>query len=216
MTMNEYNDPEFDQAIKGFESTHYQPPTSYQASPYGPNPNTTIPAGSIPTRPGLTRRGRTALTLGAVVLAGGGFLTWQHYDAEAAAHQAQAQELALQRDQIALEMQKELNKASQQNQKTQTSQDTNRQKQIDACVNDNKGLVGKQLGATLSSVISDCQDQYPATGSNTDAMQEAASSTSSGGSNNAGTGLLIGGGVLVTGLYLGLRRASRTPAHYNA
>jgi hypothetical protein len=207
------DDDKFNQVTSGFHSNTYQPPTSADASPYGPNPY--IPAHSIPTKPGLTRRGKTALAIGATVLATGSFLTWQHYDAEAAANQARAQELALQRDQIALEMQKELNKATATSQKTQSVADRTRQKQIDACVNDNKGLVGKQLGTTLSSVISDCQAQYPAGGSGPDGIQEAASATTAGGGGiGVGGGLAIAGGVLIVGLY-GASRRSRTTTNYH-
>ena len=208
----EYNDgpggDQFEQVIHGgYQPGHYQQPapTHLDPQPYGPP----IPAHSIPVKPGLTRRGKTALAIGATVLVTGGFLTWQHNTAEASANEARAQELALQRDQIALQMQKELGKANQQNQKAVSTQNSARQKQIDACVQENKGLVGHQLGATLASVISDCQTQYPATTSTGD-MQEAASSTSTGnGGGGAGEVLLIGGGVLVVGLGLLARKATR-------
>lgn len=218
MSPDPYNhDDEFNQVIGGFHNTAYQPPTSADASPYGPNPH--IPAHSIPgqtAKPGLTRRGKTALAIGGVVLATGSFLTWQHYDAEAATQQARAQELALQRDQIALEMQKELNKATATSQKTQSVADKTRQKQIDACVNNNKDLLEQnRLGTTLSSVISDCQAQYPAAGTSPDGMQEAASTTDShsGGIGVTG-GLAIAGGVLIVGLY-GASRRSRTTTNYH-
>jgi hypothetical protein len=217
MTMD-YNDPN---AFDGIVHHNFAP--NQQAAPgqpytdphpYGPP----APHHGQPVKTGLTRRGKTALAIGVTVLATGGFLTWQHNSAEAAANQAKAQELALQRDQIALEMQKELNKASQQNKKTAATENNQRQKQIDACVNQNKGLVGKQLGATLASVISDCQTQYPAGGSTGDAMQEAGSATdaSAGGGIGVSGSLAIGGGVLVLGLYTAARRRTTTPYNHPA
>jgi hypothetical protein len=161
MTMNEYNDPEFDQAISGFHSAAYQPPTGAPASPYGPNPN--IPAGSIPTKPGLTRRGRTALTVGAVVLAGGGLIGWQHHADTVATNELRAKELQIQQTKLALEQQKALDKANKDATKTQTAAAKTRQAKVDACVNANKDLIEHRLGTTLSSVIDDCQKQYPDT-----------------------------------------------------
>jgi hypothetical protein len=206
MTMNEYNDPEFDQAVSGFHSAAYQPPTGAPASPYGPNPN--IPAGSIPTKPGLTRRGRTALTVGAVVLAGGGLIGWQHHADTVATNELRAKELQIQQTKLALEQQKALDKANKDAAKAQTAAAQNRQKKIDACVNANKDLVGKQLGYRLSNVVEDCQTQYPDTTQTGSDMQEAAASQSTGGGSSEGL-LIAAGAVLVGGLWVGLRKATR-------
>lgn len=213
--MNEYNsDDAFNGIIhnSGFAANpQVTPPPPYtDPHPYGPPPH-----HGPPVKTGLTKRGKTAMAIAATVLATGGFLTWQHYDAEAAANQAKAQELALQRDQIALEMQKELNNANQQNKKTAATESSQRQKQIDACVQDNKGLAGKQLGYTLHNVVEDCQTQYPDSGSTGDAMQEAGSATDAGTGADIGVtgGLAIGAGVLVLGLYAAARR--RTATYHN-
>jgi hypothetical protein len=207
MTMNEYNDPEFDQAVSGFHSAAYQPPTGAPASPYGPNPN--IPAGSIPTKPGLTRRGRTALTVGAVVLAGGGLIGWQHHADTVATNELRAKELQIQQTKLALEQQKALDKANKDATKAQTAAAKTRQAKVDACVNANKDLIEHRLGTTLGSVIDDCQKQYPDLTQTGSDMQEAASSQTTGG-GSSGEGLLIGAGaLLVGGLWIGLRKATR-------
>lgn len=175
------HDDGFEQVING----------GYTDSPYGGG----IPANSIPVKPGLTRRGKVAMSVGAAVLAGGGILTWQHYAAEATANQVKAQELSIQQQQIELEKLKVLSDANAKNAKTQATQDAARQKQIDACVKDNKTLVGKQLGATYSSVLADCQAQYGST--NTSGMQEAASSqdTTAGGGGGISPSTLVGLGA---------------------
>ena len=70
------------------------------------NTETWGPYGSpapAPVKTGLTKRGKVALSVGAVVLAGGGMLTWQHYDAESTANQVKAQELSIQQQQLELE-----------------------------------------------------------------------------------------------------------------
>jgi phage terminase Nu1 subunit (DNA packaging protein) len=204
--MNEYNDPEFDQAVSGFHSAAYQPPTGAPASPYGPNPN--IPAGSIPTKPGLTRRGRTALTLGAVVLAGGGLIGWQHHADTVATNELKAKELQIQQTKLALEQQKALDKANKDATKAQTAAAKTRQAKVDACVNANKDLIEHRLGTTLGSVIDDCQKQYPDLTQTGSDMQEAASTQTTGGGSSEGL-LIAAGAVLVGGLWVGVRKATR-------
>lgn len=201
-------DDRFDEAIRGFNATSpytQQPP--HHPGPYGANPH--IPAGSIPTKPGLTRRGKTALTIGALALAGGGLITWQHHADAAAANALKAKQIQLQQEQIDLQKQKALEKANKAAAKTQTAADQARQAKVDACVNRNSGLVGKQLGYRMGDVIDDCQKQYPDTANSTgNDMKEAATATSTGGSG--GEGLLIGAGiVLVGGFWVVIRKASR-------
>lgn len=202
----EYNDG-FDDAIAGFhQNGTYQQPEHVDPHPYGTQG---IPAHSIPVKPGITKRGKVALAIGVTILAGGGLLTWQHYAAEAKASELQAQEWQYKRDLLALEMQKEMNKANAQDKKAQETHDAAQQKQINACVNADKGLIGKQLGVTYRSVLEDCQAQYSSSAG--EDMQEAATSTDSGG-GGVNEGLLIGGGVLVLGMVFAARKATR-PTH---
>jgi hypothetical protein len=171
--------------------------------PYG------IPAQ--PVKPGLTKRGKAAIAIGTAVIAGGGLLGYQHYSAVESANETRAQELQIQREQIELEKLKEMNKAQATTQKVQFTQNAALQKQIDACVNNNKGLVGKQLGATLESVIKDCQTQYQTTTSSGD-MTNAAAATDAPSSSGGGVspGLLIGGAVLAGGLVVAVRKSTRS------
>lgn len=197
------HDDGFDDAIKGYDMTAAYQPGHIDAQPYGP----AIPAQSIPVKPGLTRRGKTALAIGTVVLATGGFISWQHYQAVSSANQARAEEIQYKKDLLALETLKEMNKNSTATQETQNKADAARQKQVNACVTDNKNLVEKQVGTTLESIIEACQTQYQATTSSAD-MQAAANSTDTGSSSGGGVndGLLIGGAVLVGGFLLVARR----------
>jgi hypothetical protein len=215
MTMSEYNDPDAFNGIihNGFgvnpnPQTSPQQPSHTDPHPYGP------PAAhqGHPVKTGLTPRGKAAIAIAATVVAGGGLLGWQHYASAQAANEVKAKELAIEQQKLDLEQQKALEKANKEAAKTQTSAESARQKQIDACVQDNKGLVGHQLGATLSSVIQDCQTQYPASTSTGD-MQEAASTSSTDGGAGASNFLLVGGGFLVVGAWVFVRRATRpTPA----
>jgi hypothetical protein len=227
MTMNEYNDPNAD--FNGIINNAFTPrphtnpqvtpgqtytsPTDFYTDthtgthgPYGPPPA----HQQRPVKTGLTPRGKAALAIAATICAGGGLLGYQHYAAAQAANQVKAQELQIEQQKLALEQQKALDKATQTAQKTQTVADANRQKKIDACVENNRGLVGKQLGATLSSVIDDCQKQYPAT-TNTGDMQEAATASTTGGSGNATDILLVGGAALALGVGVAVRRAPPPP-----
>lgn len=211
--MNEYNDP--DHAFNGIINSSFaaNPQVSPQAAPqqsytdphpYGPPLHPTRPV-----RTGLTPRGKAGLAVAATVVAGGSLLGYQHYAAAQAANQVKAQELSIQQQKLALEQQKALDKANKAAAKTQTAAETARQAKVDACVKDNKGLVGKQLGATYRSVLDDCQAQYPATPTNTGDMQEAASSSSTGSGAGASEGLLIGAGALVIGAVAFIRKASK-------
>lgn len=201
-------DDRFDQVIQGFNTpdAYQAAPAQPTASPYGANPH--IHPESIPTRPGLTRRGRTALVIGSLVLAGGGLITWQHHADTTAANELKAKELQIQQAQLDLKKQQAAAQANEQAQKAQAAADKTRQQKIDACVQANKGLVGKQLGYRLSNVVEDCQAQYPSTDVTGDDLQTAASAHSSN-SSTAGTGLLIGGGVLIAGMVLAVKRATR-------
>lgn len=165
-----------------------------ETGPYG--------APAQPVKPGLTKRGKVAITVGAAVLAGGGILAWQDYSTDAKASEIQAQELQYKRDLLALQMQKEINKANAANEKAQKTEDSARQKQIDACIKADKGLIGKQLGVTYRSVTKDCQDQYGTSNdTNSVTMQQAASASddSSGGSISPTllVGIGVGGALLV-------------------
>lgn len=226
--MNEYNDPNaFDNIINNAFTpnpatnpqvtpgqTYTSPAQPYTDThtgthgPYGPPPA----HQQHPVKTGLTPRGKAALAIAATICAGGGLLGWQHYAAAQAANQVKAQELQIEQQKLAIEQQKALDKATQTAQKTQSVADANRQKKIDSCVDANKGLVGKQLGATLSSVIQDCQSQYPATTSTGD-MQEAATASSTGGSGRATDLLLVGGAVVALGIGFTVRRATASPTH---
>ncbi len=209
--MNEYNDPNAFDGIVNHSfaanpqaSTPVGPAQAYtDPYPYGPPV-----AHAGPAKTGLTRRGKTALTIGAVVLAGGGLITWQHHAETVAANELKAQELQIQQTKLALEQQKALDKANKDAVKTQTAAQKARQAKVDACVNDNKGLIEHRLGTTLGSVIDDCQKQYPDTTGTSADMQEAASTSSSG--SGGGQNLLLGAGaVLIGGLWIGVRKATR-------
>lgn len=208
--MNEYNNPDhaFDGIVHNSFGTNPQASTQAAPSytdphPYGP------PAPGRPVKTGLTPRGKAGIAVVTAIVAGGGLLGYQHYAAAQAANQIKAQQLAIEQQKLDLEKQKALDKANKEAAQTASVQETARQKHIDACVKDNKGLVGKQLGQTLAGVIDDCQKQYPASALTSD-MQEAANTSPTNSSGNAGVdGLLIGGGALVVGAFLFVRKATK-------
>ena len=157
-----------------------------------------------PVKPGLTKRGKVALAIGATVIAGGSMLAWQDYSADADATQIKAQELALQQQKLEVEKLKELNKAATRNAKAQATEDAATQKLIDACVDTDKGLVGKQMGVTYSSVVADCRSQYSTsstTGSDIQTAASASEASDGGGGISPATLLGIGvGGALVVAI----------------
>jgi CRISPR/Cas system-associated exonuclease Cas4 (RecB family) len=178
-------------------------------SPYG---NT-----AQPVKPGLTKRGKTALAVGAAVLAGGGILAWQDYSADVAASQVKAQELVLKQQELRIQELKEINKAAAAQKKDQAAEDSARQKFVDACITADKSLVGKQMGVTYSSVVADCQAQFRSQTDNASgadmAIAGSANDTGSsqgGGINTSGlVGIAVGGGLLVA---LGANRMKKSHA----
>lgn len=158
--------------------------------PYGAPAN----SNSGQQKPGMTRRGKIAVSVIAAVLAGGGILLWQDNAQDAKAAQIQAQEIQYKRDLLALEMQKEINKAKAANEKAEETHDAAAQKQIDACVEADKGLIGKQMGATYESVTEDCQERY-GTSQETGADMQEAAATSDADGGGISPSLLLGIGV---------------------
>lgn len=163
------------------------PTENAQESPYGGHAH--------PIKPGLTKRGKVALAIGATVIAGGGMLTWQHYNTQAQTTEFRAQELQYKNNVLALEMQKELNKANAANQKAQETFSASQQEQIDACVDADKGLIGKQLGVTYQSVTKDCRTQYGANSGSSPTMAEAASTADAASEGGISPAVLLGIGT---------------------
>jgi hypothetical protein len=194
--MNHNNDG-FDEVVQGFNNEGPYQGGYTDPHPYG------IPANSIPTKPGLTKRGKVAIAIGTAALATTGLVFWQHNSAAEAASQVKQQEIQLENKKLDLEMLKEMNQANAANSKKQDSEDGERQKQIAACVNADKGLVGKQLGVTYSSVLKDCQDRFP---TSSDMQNTASSSDAGSGGGGVNGGLVIGGAVLIGGVLLVARK----------
>lgn len=168
-----------------------------------------------PVKPGLTRRGKIALTVGATVIASAGMLTWQNYTTQAQENSLKSQELALQQQALRIQELKEINKATAAQKKEQATEDAERKKFIDACVQADKGLIGKQMGVKYSSVVADCTSQFQGAQAGVDGSDMAAAGASSdtGGGSAGGinsTGLLAiaaGGGLLVL---VAARRTKKT------
>lgn len=208
MTDQPTND-DFDAVI----NANYTPGPAYiDPHPYGHNP-----AQGAPTKAGMTKRGKTVLAIGGTVMAVGSLMFWQHNEAVTSANEARAAELSIQQGEIELEKLKELGEQNAKATKVQKTAEAARQKLIDACVQDNKGLVGKQLGADLGDVIEDCQIQYPDTRAGSDMQAAAASQDAPGsGSDGIGTGALVAGGFLLLGVIVAGRKATRSnhqPVH---
>ena len=162
-------------------------------------------------KPGLTKRGKVALAVGATVIAGGSMLAWQDYTENAQNNELRAQELALQQQQLEVEKLKEINKAATRNAETKATEDAATQKLIDTCIDTDKGLVGKQMGVTYSSIVADCRSEYAGTSTGSDMQAVGSAEDVSGGdSGGINTGLLIGGGVLGGALLFGARKATRS------
>ncbi|WP_448333470.1 hypothetical protein [Streptomyces sp. DSM 41534] len=163
-------------------------------------------------KPGLTKRGKAALGIGAAVIAGGGLIGYQAYSASTAESEAKAQEIALKQEQLKLDQMKELNRANESGRKTEKTVNSARQKQIDACVKNNKDLVGESLRSSYRDIVDACQAQYTDTTGSSDDMQAAASAdnASNGGGGGVNNFVLLGGGVIAVGLVALTKKSKRS------
>lgn len=189
------------------ESGYYgKPMNSHQehinTSPYG--------APVQHHKPGLTRRGKAALGIGAAVLAGGGLIGYQAYSADAVANETKAQEIALKQQQLELEKLKELNRANESGQKTEKTVNSARQKQIDVCVKNNKDLVGETVRSSYRDIVDACQAQY--TDTSGDDMQAAAAADDASNGGGVNNFVLLGGGAIAVGLVVLTKKSKRSNA----
>ena len=175
---------------------------------FAPNSTPTTNAYGTPVqavKPGLTRRGKIAVSVAAVAIAGTGFFWYESHSAQVAKDAKETAALQIQLQQLELERMKELNKANAAQSKEKATEDAANKKFVDACIEADKGLVGKQMGVTYSSVVADCQDQFQTDhGKGVDGsdMAAAGSATDSGdeggGLNSTGLLTVVGGaGLLV-------------------
>ncbi|MFB7398270.1 hypothetical protein [Streptomyces sp. NPDC056191] len=177
------------------------------ASMHDPHPNGTFQQ----VKPGLTTRGKVALCVGAVVLAGCALIGCQSHATTVAENANRAKEMELQAQLLRIEELKELNRSNEITRKSRSTEEKTRQASVDSCVNTNRSLIGKDYRSpSLSDIVEDCQAQYTSPASGMD-MQSAGSSTT--GAQTAGgevnSGLLLGGGVLAIVLVIAVKRGTR-------
>ncbi|MFJ2110595.1 hypothetical protein ACIOEX_01480 [Streptomyces sp. NPDC087850] len=172
-----------------------KPHTEYtDLTPYG--------ASAHQVKPGLTRRGKAALGIGAAVIAGGTLVGYQTYSASVADSEAKAQEAAFKMQALELEKIREMNRANEADRQAATSQETARQASIDQCVKNNSSKIGQGYGSpSYRDVADDCRAQYNPTGT-TVGMQAAAADTTTTPAQNTGGGISDGALIGVTALVL--------------
>ncbi|NJA59182.1 hypothetical protein [Streptomyces sp. NEAU-H3] len=204
--MNDYNE-EFDGIAEyngmGFPQQPAYAPTAFiDGNPYG--------NAGHPVKPGLTKRGKAALAIGATVLASGSLLGYQHYSAQSAAAEAKAQEISLQQQQIELEKMREINRTNEITNKNVTASEKTRQAAIDKCV-DSKSKSADTFA--YRSLVDACRTQYEPGQTTTSDLENAGSSKASNSSDgHVGTGFIVGGAALVGLVALGVRKSVRPHA----
>ncbi|MFD3337412.1 hypothetical protein ACFWV1_32995 [Streptomyces sp. NPDC058700] len=211
---------EFDRITQGFHipaQGYCQGPATrtagmYDPNPYGPPTPPMTPAAAYgKAKPGLTKRGKAVLSVGATVLAGGALIGYQSHTETVAENQARAKEMEAQAQLLRIEELKEINRANEINRNSRSTQEKTRQASIDSCVNTNRELIGKDFRSpSLGDIVETCQTQYTSPASGLD-MQTAGSATT-GTQASAGevnTGLLLGGGALALILVIAAKRGTR-------
>ncbi|MGW1870925.1 hypothetical protein ACWCPS_35970 [Streptomyces mauvecolor] len=172
-----------------------------------PNPSPYADEGPYGTpvvhkKAGLTRRGKVAMAVAGVAIAGGGTIWFQAHSAAVAKDEKEAAALQIQMKKLELEEMKIRNEQASTDKKAATASAEKIQAAVDKCVKDSSAPLDKGYGSPLrSAVVADCKQQYETTdGSSMQAAGSAqgASNASGGGINSpALLGLVAGGGMAV-------------------
>lgn len=196
------HDPEFDDII-AHGMTDKPVPEYLDNNPYG--------APTTHLKPGLTKRGKAALSIGAAVIAGGGLIGYQAHAANIAEQEAKAQEIALKAEALELEKLREMNRAAEVNRKAALTVEQTRQASVDSCITSKSHLVGKGYGAPrYRDIVDDCHAQYPAPTGLTDVEAAGSAQTAQTSGGGVNEGLLIGCGVLALGVVAAAKRTTRS------
>lgn len=200
-----------------YHNGYGQDPTSYgfhDPHPYGP-PAPIAPATFQQAKPGLTKRGKVALSVGAVVIAGGALIGYQSHTATVAENANRAKEMEIQAQLLRIEELKELNRSNETKEKSNTLQEKTRQASVDSCVETGKGLVGKGMGSpSYREVIDNCLTRYSAQSStrfDTAAASSPLSSTATGNSEEGLNGFLVLGIGAAAALAFGAAKRGTRP-----
>ncbi|MFD7615782.1 hypothetical protein [Streptomyces sp. NPDC059802] len=197
------DDDQFAQIIQnGYAVTEHLDTNPYGAPTAGP---------ARGQKPGLTKRGKVAIGVGAAVIAGGSLIGYQVHTSNQAAAEAKSQELQLKVKALELAELRERNRAAETGRTAEAGQVKARQASVDTCVKSNSDQIGKGFGSpSYRDIVEDCQAQYPDTETSDD-MQVAASTKSTTDSSSGGVndGALIGvlalGAVFVFAVKKGAR-----------
>lgn len=189
-------DDDFNQIIKGMRVN--DPAEHLDPTPYG----TTGQA----TKPGLTKRGKVAIGVGAAVIAGSSLIGYQMYEANT----MKARELELKAQALELEKFREANRVSQTTQKQASAQVKERQASVDACVKDQADQVGKAYGSpSYRDIVDACQAQYAGGPDAVSGLEATASTQPAGGGEGVNQGALMGVLVLGGGIAILTRKGKR-------
>ena len=171
-------------------------PSGYDPNPYGPPAAHHAAAGSPQVKPGLTPRGKVALSVGAVVLVGGAFIGYQSHTATVAENANRAKEMEIQAQLLRIEEMKEINRANAKKETANTTQEKTRQASVDSCITTDKAMVGKGMGSpSYREVIDNCLARYSpqqnSTRFDTAAATTPLSSTATGANEGGLSGFLV-------------------------
>lgn len=164
------------------------------------------PYGNPTTKPGLTRRGKAALGVGAAVIASGVLVGYQVH----ASNEVKAQEVELKAQALELEKLRELNRASEVQRAAAANQDKVRQTSVDTCVKARTDADSNRFSSSYRMVVDDCQAQYGSAGGDDMASAASATTARTSGGGDVNQGLLIGVGALGLIVAVAARKATKS------
>ncbi|MFG3157987.1 hypothetical protein ACGF7W_38810 [Streptomyces sp. NPDC048219] len=151
---------------------------------------------------GLTRRGKVAIAVAGVAIAGGGTIWFQVHSAAVAKDEKEAAALQIQMKKLELEEMRIRNEQASSDKKAAAASAEKIQAAVDKCVKDSSDQIGKGFGSpSRSDVVADCKQQYE----NLDGSDMAAAGNAQNASNGGGgeisspalLGLVAGGGLAI-------------------
>lgn len=184
--------PEEERTFEGIQAGMAFGSSAQDASPYADEGPYGTPVVKQ-KKAGLTRRGKVAIAVAGVAIAGGGTIWFQAHSAAVAKDEKEAAALQIQMKKLELEEMKIRNEQAAADEKAATASAERIQAAVDECVEDSSDQIGKGFRApSKGDVVADCKRQYESTDGSDIAAAGNARDADDGGDGGINSPALLG------------------------